>query len=142
MHGLPRYVGLDVGDRRIGVAISDPLGLIATPLFTLVRKTPNQDVNSIAELCNEYTLGGFIVGLPITLDGVLGIQAQKVQTFAKLLGDASLVPIKFLDERYTTAEAERIIREVGGKPSMDKARVDAVAATVILQEYLDNLGEM
>lgn len=139
---MPRYVGLDVGDRRIGVAISDPLGLIATPLFTLVCKTPNQDVNSIVQLRDEYGLAGFVVGLPITLDGVVGIQAQKVQTFAQLLGDASSLPIKFLDERYTTAEAERIVREMGGRPSVEKARVDAVAATVILQEYLDNLREL
>ena len=136
---MPRYVSLDVGDRRIGVAVSDPTALVASPLRTLDRRSQTRDAREVAALAEGLDAAAIVVGLPLSLDGSIGPQAKAVQAFCEALARATKVPVHMRDERFTTAEAERRIREAGGKPSRERARVDAMAAAIILQEYLDSL---
>ena len=129
---------MDVGDRRIGVALSDPTGLIATPTTTIDRRGEPADVETVLSLAVEHDVGEIVVGLPLTLAGRVGTQARRVTRFADALSGRASVPVKTLDERYSTVEAERMLREAGRRPSREKAAVDAAAAAVILQGYLDS----
>jgi putative Holliday junction resolvase len=134
-----RSLGLDVGDKRIGLALSDPLGMLARPLSVLERTEDSVDVEKIAVLAGEQQVAMIIVGLPRSIDGTLGSQAQKVQKFAELLKTASAIPVAYRDERYTTMIAKDLI-EAGGKKKKrysKKGEDDALAAAVILQSYLN-----
>ncbi len=132
-----RILALDIGDRRIGVAVSDPTGLIARPLRVLERRSRREDFAAIAALVAEYGAERVIVGRPLTPRGRVGRQAQRVEEYARALAEALPVPVELWDERYTTAAAEEILREVR-KPSARRGKrdVDAVAAAVLLQDYL------
>ena len=130
-------LGLDIGDTRIGVAISDELGVAAHPLCTLTRKNRQVDLIVISDLISIHEVERVIIGLPISLDGSLGTQAEKVQKFAKRLGHVIDVPIDFQDERFTTAEAEEILRELGKDAREQKGLIDEVAAVLILKDYLN-----
>ncbi|MBM3948312.1 MAG: Holliday junction resolvase RuvX [SAR202 cluster bacterium] len=132
-----RIMALDVGDRRIGVALSDPLLLMASPLTAIVRRTLSADIDAILRLASENEIGDIVVGVPISLLGRKGPQAQTCLAFAKALSQQAPVPVHTHDERFSTFEAERRLRDAGAKPSRDKGRVDAAAAAVILQGYLD-----
>ena len=132
-----RVLGLDVGDRRIGVALSDETGLLASPLVTLQRVGPRQDPRAIAALVREHGAGEVVVGLPYNLDGTIGPQAEKVRAFAAALSPVVRVPVRFWDERLTSVEAEQILAERGVSWPRRKGLVDQVAAVLILQEYLD-----
>jgi putative Holliday junction resolvase len=134
---MGRRLGLDVGDVRIGVALSDETATLATGLPTLVRVGPRKDVRKIAELVRAHEVAEVVVGLPRRLDGSLGPQAEKVLAFVESLRPAVRVPIATWDERLTTVEAERTLREAGAGPKERKAAVDRVAAVLILQGYLD-----
>jgi putative pre-16S rRNA nuclease len=125
-----RYLGLDVGDRRIGVALSDETGTLATGLPTLGRVGPRKDVRALAELIRRNEVGEVVVGLPRRLDGGLGPQAQKVLAFMEDLRPAAKVPVVPWDERFTSVVADVSRRD-------RKALVDKVAAILILQNYLD-----
>ena len=130
-------LGLDIGDTRIGVAISDELGVAAHPLCTLTRKNRQVDLIVISDLVSIHEVERVIIGLPISLDGSLGTQAEKVQKFAKRLEHVIDVPIEFQDERFTTAEAEEILRELGKDAREQKELIDEVAAVLILKDYLN-----
>jgi putative Holliday junction resolvase len=130
-------LGLDIGDTRIGVAISDDLGVAAHPLCTLTRKNRQVDLIVISDLISIHEVERVIIGLPISLDGSLGGQAEKVQKFAKRLEHAIDVPIEFQDERFTTAEAEEILRELNKDARKQKGLIDEVAAVLILKDYLN-----
>jgi putative Holliday junction resolvase len=132
-----RHLGLDVGDRRIGVALSDETGLLASPLPTLQRVGPRKDLKAIALLVREHGAGEVVVGLPYNLDGSIGPQAEKVQAFAEGLKPLVRVPVRFWDERLTSVEAERILSERNVPWQRRKGLVDQVAAVLILQDYLD-----
>ena len=132
-----RTLGLDVGDRWIGVAISDPTGLLATPLTVIQRTTERADVDAVAETIRERPVERVIVGLPRSLNGRVGQQAAKVQQFAGALAARLSVPLEFRDERLSTVSAQRLMREAGTKKGKRKVRDDAAAAAVILQSYLD-----
>lgn len=134
---MARTLSLDFGDRRIGVALSDPTGLLASPLTTILRSNLRNDLDKIVGIVTEHEVEAIVVGLPVSLNGTIGPQAQKTLDFCDVLKEASPVPIHTCNEQYTSAEAERRIREAGGVPSKDRARVDAVAAAIILQEWLD-----
>jgi putative Holliday junction resolvase len=134
---LKRVLGLDVGERRIGVALSDPSGLLASPLMTIRRGGGQSDVDEVVHLVAQHDVDEIIVGLPLSLSGQIGAQAKRTAEFARALTEAAPVPVNTVDERYSSVQAERILRESGVQPSRDKARVDAVAAAVILQSYLD-----
>ena len=130
-------LALDVGERRIGVAISDPTGLLATPVTTIHRSREAGDIDEVLRLATENDVEQIVVGLPIELSGRKGRQAGRVAAFARNLADRTAVLVETADERYSTVEAERRLRESGVQPSRDKARIDAAAAVVILQSYLD-----
>ena len=131
-----RILGIDYGQKRIGIAISDPLRLIAYPLETVERKRIEDSIRRILE---KYSIEYVIIGYPLRTDGKLGKRGEEVKSFAEKIKEKFNINIKLWDERYTTIEAERIIRDIGKKPSRDKGRVDRVAASLILQSYLDYL---
>lgn len=135
-------LGLDVGDIRIGVALSDELGVGAHPLCTLTRKNRKVDLIAISDLVSIHKVERVIIGLPISLDGSIGPQAEKVQKFAKRLGSVIDIPIEFQDERFTTAEAEDILRELNKDIEEQKELIDEVAAVIILTDYLNQNEEI
>ena len=131
-------LGLDIGDTRIGVAISDALEVTAHPLCTLTRKNRQVDLILIADLVSIHEVERVIIGLPISLDDSLGTQAEKIQKFAERLEGVIDVPIAFQDERFTTAEAQELLRELGKDAREQKGLVDEVAAVLILRDYLNH----
>jgi putative Holliday junction resolvase len=134
----PRYLGLDVGNRRIGVAVSDELGWTAQPILTLMRKrNPREDQRSLARLARRFEVVGIVVGNPIHISGELSAQAVKTQTFATQLGELTGLPIYLWDERLTSHEAHQILYEAGHKRQEHRRVVDQVAATLILQSFLE-----
>jgi len=145
-------MALDVGEARIGVALSDPGGFLASPYTTLrVSRDELQTWTAIQQLVDETEAEGLIIGLPISLDGKIHAQGEHVQAFAERLKPHITIPITFWDERYSTVEAERLLagKDVGQERrrrgnrrrsrSESRHSIDALAATVILQEYLDDL---
>ena len=138
---MPIILGLDVGDVRIGVAISDELGFAAHPLCTITRKNRKTDLTAICNLINTHQVEEVVIGLPLMLDGEVGIQAEKVQRFANRLKREARIPIHLRDERLTTVEASEILREVGKPRKKQRNVIDQVAAVVILEGYLNDSGE-
>ena len=133
-----RYLGLDVGNRRIGVAVSDELGLTAQPVLTLERRNnQREDLRSLARLCRRFGVVGIVVGNPLHLNGETSPQAAKTQAFAAELGSLSGLPIHLWDERLTTREAHQILYEAGHARQQHRRVVDQVAATLILQSFMD-----
>ncbi len=132
-----RVLGLDVGDRRIGVALSDPLGLTAQPLIVLERRGLAKDLEALCAMVQRHDVEAVIVGLPLTLRGERGVQAQKVASFSDALRRRVAVPVQFIDERFTTAQGERALREMGASRGKRKRVIDQVAAQLILQQFLD-----
>jgi len=133
-----RYLALDVGNRRIGVAISDELGLTAQPVLTLERKhNRREDLRSLARLCRRFGVVGIVVGNPVHLTGEVSPQAAKTQAFAAELGALTGLPIHLWDERLTTREAHQILYEAGHARQQHRRVVDQVAATLILQSFMD-----
>lgn len=138
MANAPRYLAIDVGSKRIGVAVSDELGLTAQPVLTLERKrNPREDLRSLARLCRRFGVSGIVVGNPLKLDGEISSQAARVQAFAADLSELSGLPIHLWDERLTTHEAHQVLYESGRARQTHKQVVDQVAATLILQSFLD-----
>ncbi len=133
---MGRLLGLDVGDKRVGVAICDETQALARPVLTLNRASKKEDFARLDALCREHAIERVIVGLPKTLRGEEGPQAQRVRRYAAELQAALNLPIEFWDERFSTVEARDMMMAVGRKLS-SKGEIDAIAATVILQEYLD-----
>jgi putative holliday junction resolvase len=127
-----------VGNRRIGVAVSDELGLTAQPVLTLERKrSPREDMRSVARLARRFGAVGIVVGNPVHLSGDLGRQAEKTQAFAAALGQLTGLPIHLWDERLTTREAHQILYEAGHRRQDHRRVVDQVAATLILKSFLE-----
>lgn len=132
--GKTRSLGLDIGDRRIGVAMSDPQGILASPLTIINRADEPSDINAILAIVDQNQVGAVVVGLPLSLNGSLGPQAEKVQDFAHQLRRHTEVTVEFRDERLTTASAQRLMKMTGKDR---RSRDDAMAAALILQGYLD-----
>ena len=135
---MARIVGLDVGDRRIGVAVSDALGLSAQPSPTVTRRSLAEDVTAIERLVVSCEAAEVVVGLPKTLNGTIGPQAQKVLAFADALKARLAVPVTTWDERFTTVEAERVLLEADMSRAKRKKVIDGLAAGLILQGYLES----
>ena len=134
----PRLLGLDVGNRRIGVAVSDELGLTAQPVMTLERKRNRRDdLRSLGRLARKFGVSAIVVGNPLRLSGEESSQTVKTQTFASELGELTGLPIHLHDERMTTHEAHQILYEAGHARQQHRRVVDQVAATLILQSFLD-----
>jgi putative Holliday junction resolvase len=134
---IERIMGLDIGDRRIGVAVSDELGLTAQPVLTLVRKNRKLDLKSLGRLLRKYHCAAIVAGNPLYMSGDLSPQAEKAQAFAQLLREEFGLPVHLWDERLTTTEAHRHLHAAGRPGSEHKAVVDQVAAVLILQSWLD-----
>ena len=131
-----RIVALDVGDRRIGIAVSDPLGFTAQPVETYTRVGYGPDTRRIVQLAGQYETNRILCGLPLNMDGTQGFQTQKVREFAAKLEEAGLT-VEFYDERMTTVLAEDALLEADMRRENRKKKVDMVAAVMILQSYLD-----
>ncbi len=134
MTRMGKYLGLDVGDRRIGVAINH-VGSIAMPLEVITRD--GAEMERIATLAREHEVSGVVAGLPYSLDGSIKPQAEKVQAFLEELSGRLGVPIETVDERLTTSQANRMLISADRKSRERKQVVDKVAATLILQAWLD-----
>lgn len=132
-----RVLGLDVGDKTVGVAVSDPLGLTAQGVEVIRRTSLEADMQRLQELLNEYQVKKIVVGMPRRTDGSYGPEADKVKGFTDALAEITECTIEFWDERFSTVAAERVLLE--GDVSRKKRRkvIDKVAAAVILQAYLD-----
>jgi len=133
-----RVLGLDVGSRRIGVAVSDPLGITAQGLETLQRKNKKHDFAYLRRLIRDHEIGEIVVGLPLRMSGAEGIQAQKIQLFADELRKYFKLPIHLWDERLTSAEANRLLRETDLSIEKRGQAVDRMAAILILQSWMDS----
>ncbi|HEY1984846.1 MAG TPA: Holliday junction resolvase RuvX [Terracidiphilus sp.] len=137
-----RYLALDVGSRRIGVAVSDELGLTAQPVMTLERRrNPRDDLRSLARLARRFGVAGIVVGNPLHMSGEPSPRSLRTQAFAKELGDLAKLPIHLWDERLTTHEAHQMLYQAGHARQDHKQVVDQVAATLILQSFLDRPSE-
>jgi putative Holliday junction resolvase len=132
-----RVMALDVGDVRIGVALSDETGTLASSLVTLKSVGPRKDAQALAALVREHGVGEVVVGLPLRLDGSLGSQAEKVVAFVERLRRVLRLPVVTRDERLTSVAADERLAEAGVKRRDRKARIDQAAAALILQEHLD-----
>ena len=132
-------MGLDIGDKRIGVALSDPDGILASPLTIIDCREEGLDIEAITNIVNQHQVGQIIVGLPRSMDGSIGKQAEKVQAFTQRLCQHTEVPVEFRDERLSTVSAKRLMQSIGRKKSKRKIRDDAIAAALILQGYLDEV---
>lgn len=132
-----RTLGLDIGDARIGVALSDPDGVLASPFSVVDRKEDSLAVKAIIDIINQKKVGQIVVGLPLSMDRSLGWQVDKVKGFVRRLSRYTRVPVDYRDERLTTVMAQRLRRLSGGKKGKGKASDDAQAAALILQNYLD-----
>lgn len=134
-----RTLGLDIGDRRIGVAISDPEKILASPLVTITRDNEDEAIGAIAGLVSKHEVDRIVVGLPYSLDGNIGRQANRVMDFIEKLSKCTNVNIETRDERLSTVAVERLLAEAGTRGAKAKSRRDAAAAAFILQGYLDSL---
>ncbi|HET9980366.1 MAG TPA: Holliday junction resolvase RuvX [Ktedonobacterales bacterium] len=135
-----RILALDIGAKRIGVAVSDELGLLATPRTVIFRRSTEAALDEIVRLAQAEEASLLVVGLPISLDGQLHSQAQTVQRFGERLRrrlEALQIPLVYADEMLSTVRAEERLRAAGVRPQRIRERIDAEAAAVILEEYLD-----
>jgi putative Holliday junction resolvase len=133
---VARLLALDVGERRIGVAVSDPTGTVARPLTAIARASRQTDFEAIAQLVGAYEVERVVVGLPLSLNGTEGPQARQTRRYAERLAGVLPVSVELWDERYSTVTAAEILR---GRRRRRHTRgdVDATAAAVFLQSYLD-----
>ena len=132
-----RVVAVDLGTRRIGVAVTDGLGLTAQPLATIARHGGQRDLDAIAEVVKRYDAGRVVVGLPLSPEGDVGRAARSVQAFVERLRGVLSVPIDLIDESFTTVEATDVLLEADLSRARRKEVVDRVAAAVILRRWLD-----
>ena len=135
-----RVIGIDVGSKTLGLALSDTTRKIASALVTLRRSKLAADLGRLLELAAEHGVGGFVVGLPLNMDGTEGPRAQATRAFVRNLAKLTALPILCWDERLSTAAAERVLLEADASRRRRAAVVDKVAATVILQGALDRMN--
>jgi putative Holliday junction resolvase len=132
-----RILGIDVGTRRVGIAISDPGNTFAVGLTTVEVQSTKEIIQNIARLAREYDVSLLVIGLPTNMNGSEGPAAQKVRYVAEHLKEELQIGIEFFDERLTSVIAHKSLRAQGIKPSRNKGLVDQAAAVTILQDYLD-----
>jgi putative Holliday junction resolvase len=134
-----RTLALDIGKRRIGIAVSDPLGMIARPVETVQSVSLNADVERIAQIASDLEAELIVIGDPIHMSGDAGTMSNRVRKFGDKLAEVSGLPVEYCDERLTTVEAQRILEAQGVPLKKARQQIDAVAASVILQSYLNTL---
>jgi putative Holliday junction resolvase len=142
-----KLMALDVGERRVGVAVSDTTGLLATPLAVVRRKSKAEDFDRIAQLVREQGAEGLVIGHPLNADGSAGPQARRIERYAAALSEALIadglnLQMLLWDERMSTQRAQQLMIEAGRKATERRGRIDAVAAAVILQDYLDEQRQL
>ncbi len=132
-----RTLGIDFGERRVGLALSDPDGRVAVPLETLTRVSDLQVIDHILEIVRREGIERLVLGEPINLDGTRGPAAERVQSFSRKLTDKSGLTCELVDESLTSVEATERLRRIGVDPRRHPERVDAMAAQILLQQLLD-----
>ncbi|HWW15222.1 MAG TPA: Holliday junction resolvase RuvX [Candidatus Dormibacteraeota bacterium] len=132
-----RVLGLDVGSRRIGIAVSDPLGITAQGLDTLQRRNKRTDMAALERVIREYEVREIVVGLPLRMSGAEGTQSEKMEVFAEELRKRFRMPVHMWDERLTSAEANRLLRETELSIEKRAKAVDRMAAVLILQGWME-----
>jgi putative Holliday junction resolvase len=139
-HSSRRILALDLGKKRIGVAVSDELGLTAQGLPNIERTRKRDDLDAVRALAEKWGAGLILLGNPLNMSGSEGRQSQWVQEFAEALRNRSGLPVELWDERLTTVEASRVLRESGIGIDKRAAAVDRLSAVILLQSYLDSLA--
>lgn len=134
---MSRYLALDYGEKRIGIAVTDTSRLLASPLDFMDATSFNKNIQQLKKLIKEYEVSLIVVGIPRNMDGSYGTAAEKVREFVSRLKDRIIVPIKTIDERLTTVEASRRLHEAGKNSKKQKHKIDSASAVIILQTYLD-----
>lgn len=137
---MKRLLGLDIGNKTIGVSVSDPLGITAQGVTTIKRASKVEDVEALKALIDKYDVEKLIVGLPKNMNNTLGFQAKHTMNYADYLKEALNMEIVYVDERLTTSGAEAVLIEGGVRRENRKKHVDKLAATLILQMYLDQMS--
>ena len=133
---MARLLGLDLGEKRIGIAVSDAEQTMAFPERVLARRSPKADRQALAALAGELRVERVVIGLPVAMDGVEGPNAERARSFGQYLARSVRLPVEYQDERLTTVEAEERLRAAGVPPRERKQRIDAAAAAVILEDYM------
>ncbi len=133
-----RALGLDIGAARVGVAVSDPSGCVASPLAVLDARELTRDVRALVRIADDYEIENLVVGLPLTLAGEEGPQALEVRQIAQRLAGALGVQLEFFDERHSSTEAKRSMRAAGLSEREQRGSLDKVAAAIVLQGWLDS----
>jgi putative holliday junction resolvase len=134
---VPRVLAIDYGRKRIGLALSDELGLTARPVGVLVHKNRQEDIRRLREICREHGVGQILVGHPLHISGEAGEMAREAARFASRLGKELGMEVELADERLTSWEARETMNETGSAGPRKNVPVDAVAAAILLREYLD-----
>lgn len=135
---MQRVMGLDLGERRIGIALSDIMGIIANGQESYTRENLNKDLEHIVAICKEKNVGLIVLGLPVSMNGTQGEAVDKVKFFASKLAEKTDIRIDFYDERLTTSTAQKILISADVSREKRKQVVDKMAATIILQDYLNS----
>ena len=133
-----RILGLDFGEKRIGVSISDPLRITAQPLSTIQYFSEQNLWEKIDQFWNKYDIEKVVVGLPLNMNGCFGPSAEKAKKFGDEIKSRFQIEVEFWDERLTSSEAEKTIQQFGKKPSKRKEQIDKIASVLILQGFLDS----
>ena len=134
---MSRFLGIDYGTVRIGLALSDSTGTLASPLPFLENQSPQQVTNALSELIQTHQIAGLVIGLPRNMDGTYGTSAQKVRNFIAEIQKSISLPITPIDERLTTAQASKQLSGIGMNQKQLRKKVDSSSACLILQQYLD-----
>jgi len=139
---VKRKIGLDIGEKRIGVAVSDPLGMMAHPLKTITWKGVSELAKTLKNLIQEQNADCVVVGLPLTMKGEASKKTEEVQNIVNDLKMLLNIPVEETDERLTTKMAERDLHLMNKKPSKNRDKIDQIAAVYILQTYLDKMKKI
>jgi len=136
----PRVLGLDVGSKTIGLAVSDPLGITAQGLLTIRRKNKRLDFEQLASVIREYQVAEIVIGYPLRMSGIEGVQAERMQRFANEVREKFGLPVHLWDERLTSSQANRLLREFDLSIKKRGKAVDRMAAVLILQNWMEASG--
>jgi putative holliday junction resolvase len=139
---MGRLLGIDYGQKRVGLALSDPLGIFASGLTTLENRSQKQLLRELASVIEKHEVEKLVMGLPLRTTGEVGEKAEEVQIFGSILSEATGLPLVYEDERFTSVIAQQSLREQGVQPSRKKHLIDQTSAALILQQHLDKSARL